>query len=570
MAFFKIHPAIGIARVGNSPQSFIGPEMEGAIFRKFMNELQFKDKDGKILKQAARFRIWEYDDRGNPVREINLAHPDVEYIIWSVHLANKKAAFHRFDGQKGFSNSFTGENPPLRNKWTDDWRSFFMREFLIADLGPRKLRIDKSNRGKWGREIPIKLTSAFIPIDDFGSMRADPEGRLIVFGGEGRAEPIIKGKPLNSAFNNDYWIDDIADGPVKAWIKFKGKPRKKIEHPAWIIVGPPDFAPTIPNVVSLYDTLVDMAVRGQKHPNNKSRRPLGLIGPGQGIYDTSKDLRWIKQLHALWWNVKKREKLKPSFTRDIFPILYAGLMSNWVTGMFPDSAGDFPFHDDMNKWKKLSDNGPGPKQLRKDIFKKLRDPWGVLTKGNMPYLAGDNGMGSHLTLTKVQFFMMHQWSKGEFIDDWKKVPLFSKAITPDGLDKAALQNCVGGAFYPGIEVSWLIRINELFSELFRVDHSAHLPGNSSMKIGPGFFTQQMAVPWQTDFLDCHQRWWPGQRPGTVKEVKSKKPVQWDRGLSRNEFAEKGKWEKLGFVVNEIDEYVEKWGPPVRTTTTPAP
>ena len=30
-------------------------------------------------------------------------------------------------------------------------------------------------------------------------------------------------------------------------------------------------------------------------------------------------------------------------------------------------------------------------------------------------------------------------------------------MTPEGLDRAALENSVGGPFYPGIEVSWLVR-----------------------------------------------------------------------------------------------------------------
>ena len=35
------------------------------------------------------------------------------------------------------------------------------------------------------------------------------------------------------------------------------------------------------------------------------------------------------------------------------------------------------------------------------------------------------------------------------------------------LDRAAAENAVGGPFYPGIDVSWLIRARELYAEPFR-------------------------------------------------------------------------------------------------------
>ena len=63
-----VHPAIGIARVGNSADSFFfGPELPGAIP---VAPDGFKDATGAIARQAARFRIYGYDAAGNVVREI--------------------------------------------------------------------------------------------------------------------------------------------------------------------------------------------------------------------------------------------------------------------------------------------------------------------------------------------------------------------------------------------------------------------------------------------------------------------------------------------------------------------
>ena len=56
---YKIHPAIGIARLGNSPDFFIGPELLNA-------ELDppggFKDNQCRVKRQAARFRIFAHHD----------------------------------------------------------------------------------------------------------------------------------------------------------------------------------------------------------------------------------------------------------------------------------------------------------------------------------------------------------------------------------------------------------------------------------------------------------------------------------------------------------------------------
>jgi hypothetical protein len=53
---YVIYPGIGIARVGNAPDDyFIGPESPGQIPAP---EGGFKDAEGRMKRQAARFRIY--------------------------------------------------------------------------------------------------------------------------------------------------------------------------------------------------------------------------------------------------------------------------------------------------------------------------------------------------------------------------------------------------------------------------------------------------------------------------------------------------------------------------------
>jgi len=59
---YKIHPAIGIARVGNSPDEFfIGPEKIGQPPDPAGG---FKDAQCRVKRQAARFRIFAHHDDG--------------------------------------------------------------------------------------------------------------------------------------------------------------------------------------------------------------------------------------------------------------------------------------------------------------------------------------------------------------------------------------------------------------------------------------------------------------------------------------------------------------------------
>src|SRR5947208_10497331 len=99
---YKIHPAIGIARLGNSTEHFVGPEVPGVPARPD-GDGKFRDANGRIKRQAARYRIYEYDDAQPAAepKEVTVHSADVQQIEWTVHLANKKAAWFEFAGPVG-------------------------------------------------------------------------------------------------------------------------------------------------------------------------------------------------------------------------------------------------------------------------------------------------------------------------------------------------------------------------------------------------------------------------------------------------------------------------------------
>src|SRR5439155_4855772 len=111
---------------------------------------------------------------------------------------------------------------------------------------------------------------------------------------------------------------------------------------------------------------------------------------------------------------------------------------------------------------------------------------------------------------RTQYALLGQWASGNFEpgDGPPPRPTATTPITPEGLDRAVLENCVGGPFFPGIEVSWTVRNKAIYAEPFRVESGVRLAagdpavGMDDVVTGPGFFTQQMALPWQADFRDC--------------------------------------------------------------------
>ena len=95
---------------------------------------------------------------------------------------------------------------------------------------------------------------------------------------------------------------------------------------------------------------------------------------------------------------------------------------------------------------------------RRRIFQALRDPQGG--GGTMPKLPDDTDPTTPgVSLTPVQYRRMERWSEGTFEADWpgsepEPIPLDMVPVAerPHALDRAALEACVGGGFFPGIEV----------------------------------------------------------------------------------------------------------------------
>jgi hypothetical protein len=521
--------------------------------------------------------------------QVTLDTAGIMDITWTVHLANRKASFFEFQGQRGASDNYEALERAFRNADNRHKRGIrrnadvkqHRAEKLEIDPGPRSTSTSRGQRG-----VGFLNQKTHIPIKTLGELRTDSAGRLLVIGGAGKSDysrtlplpPLPNGDKRNRGdiwnyANNDTWFDDTSDGPVSAAITYRrsdgGSETVKAES-AWVLVGPPDFAPSIGNVVTLYDTLWDLAVRELAIPATHS------------LYDRGAPLGHLRELNLEYGDTRNLRRVKPSYTSEIYPILQRAFSMRWVHKPLND-PGALEHHVRVADFAKLGAI-PGSATLRKSIFHRLRDPNSSEFRPlAMPQSFGDNydlrdrGVASgYLSLTQTQYALMKQWADGNFVADWQGPPPRQEreVITPEGLDRAALENCVGGAFYPGIEASWLIRKKEIFSEPFRIRRGAKL---GSLTVEAGFFSQQMALPWQADFYECareeldknkkspiYHAWWPGQRPDDVfLGPQSKKMEDWARGIE-NDLDNVDCWSTRGFVRERDGGFYETEGPKAHT------
>jgi hypothetical protein len=568
---YRIHPAIGVARVGNAPSStyYIGPEVPGLPpLGDAPGTTAPPYKVGGLIKpQAVRFRIFEYqwiDGVLTPVREVTLDTPGVRGISWSAHLANKKAAFHRFVGPLGEKEAPAG----LRNATVTDRRSleidFGARTIAGRSLGPVEFRAGTSGNPS-GEACPLNASGQPV-IDYLGELRTDDEGRLIVLGGKGRAASNISpAAPLPSYANNSNWFDDVSDGPVTAVVTIDDGHGGSIDVPvdqaggAWILVGPPDFAPGIYAAVTLYDILYDMAVRELPIPEDNALYnaggPLYRLGQLAGDYQATGPVEF--------------PNFVPIYEEDIQYMFTRGYEYRWVTGLITNKHGSLISPT-------LANPSPQYARTREAFFASMRSPAGVeKTSGSMPRQLGDDPYNGNapddvrrLAITRTQYGLLRKWMAGQFVSD-PPAPQ-QVVITPHGLDKAQLECASGGAFFPGIEVGWQIRNAALFIEPFRLDLNATSQyWGETQPIGPGHFSRQMALPWHADFTDCANEgqyvWWPSQRPDDVfTSADAPKPVDWARPdktfvYGKNEVAHEDMvevWYKFGFVVQQGAAFIE--------------
>jgi hypothetical protein len=576
---YRVHPAIGIARVGNSEEYYIGPETAAGLplpgqpdnpargglpinpaTDATITSKDLRDADGGFKRQAARFRIFQYPNQ-NPGTyptgqgtEIQIGSTvngrTVTDIIWTVHVANKKANTYVLvedPPTAGIAAYENGNLPPLRNASIEngDPNNPARITMLTIDPGPRTIsgtdtgsvKFDTATTasiyqagtgivqlGNYPKSFPDDSFSNLYcptgPIDTLGELRTDKQGHLLVLGGYGRACGWDVTPPyLNDDVNNDNWFDDASDGPVSAVLVLDDGSVQAVDAGAWVTATDPSYAPQTLNIVSLWDDMYDAWVR------NLALAPALY---SQGNFQTS---------------------YQPPFPDQLMPIFQSVSLQQWNINL---NDGGIYAHTQVG----LINAATVPSQsFINPITAYIRNPndssqWS-LGPPLMPGSLGDSNQ-DFLVLSKTQYFFLQQWQNNNYTPDAGPV------LGPgEYLDKVVLQNCLGGRFSPGIDLTFIVRDPDLYikdwqtaSGPFRIkpaplDYNAVQKGVPLLSEGyvplhtgndgaePGDVSKFMAIPWHTDYNSCATHppidnpvagttlfWsWPAQRPVAVYPAK---------------------------------------------------
>jgi hypothetical protein len=481
-----IYPPIGIARVGSSETEwFIGPEVPNPA-----PELPgfYRDAQKRLKRQAARFRIYGLNAKGEIVRELTPANAQID---WHVQLANTKSAWYGFQLALDIPEAASAPLTTLRNAAVTD-------RGALAITPSRKSVSGIDTRPKRFDDGSFVGKSVYL-----GEIFTDDKGRLIVLGGHGAAASYDGSRAITFA-NNEAWHDDVSDGPVNARVVYDGVELTVV--PSWVVVAPPNYGPNRKSVRTMWDLMRDVAIK------------------------------------AGWLPMPER----PSFTHDILPIFerLAGLQ--WVNAGFASGFGWKGMIDltSSHALERLSDAGGANRELRHAIAQQFRSyavdgkspkPW--------PWLYGDamnippvDSPRQNSALSDTQLAMLAQWACGNFIEDWQasrkgprsidEVPLADQG---DALTRAALEHCLADAFHPGCEMTWPVRSPTMYMQPFRFAHaiegwiapnlgevltsdSVTIPNGPLCGQQAGGITRWMAVPWHTDTASCRSGYDPSYDP----------------------------------------------------------
>ncbi|WP_109830043.1 LodA/GoxA family CTQ-dependent oxidase [Reichenbachiella versicolor] len=529
---YYIYPAIGIARVGNSESDFLlTPDLP---YLPVEPNFKYKDDEGKVKPHAARFRIYEVDDKGKVLQEV-VADKSTE-INWRVHLANRKSINYTF--QNAMDLGKLSKDCPLRNPHITDLEE--RKTKLLLDPGTRFIQgISRDQSNAEVDEDFVFGSAKFYEGTSYqqdvylGQLRTDEKGRLLVLGGRGKSAS-FDGKPAITFANNNGWHDDVSDGTVRATLTINGT---QVEaEPAMVAVTPPNFAPGIEGTVTMLDVVEDLFEKEK------------LINPVTEV----------------------------DFYRDLYPIFKSLVDNQAVNSGFyfafgENSPGDFTSKDLLQKISSNSEENKAVREFifkqfrpsvavtnqnREDLLKKLAKERDIENKGlalelgsianeailssqqeiqadQLPPFYGDaygdyyDNPLANLSLTDRQYEMLERWSIGDFVtgEPSKTTSLEDLDLQdqPKSLSKGQLAQCLGGPFHPGIELTWFLRLASMWNtaDTFDPMRLNILAENEKVRdfygkiltpevalaemfnaSGPGTLTRFMGVPWQTDEASC--------------------------------------------------------------------
>jgi hypothetical protein len=606
---FRIYPSIGIARMGNGParkdQVIFSPEIPWDNL--FDDDQEYRTKAGALKKQAQRFYIYECDSKGKPVRMISPAEYDID---WSVEVANKKPFWYDFNNSLDLSVMANNQNlsPTFFDKEIAPAVGAKRRNPNVLDMGeqhkgghdyrkelvnsPPKVSVSADHKrqvikGKFpytpGKKLSLLADSlkAKVKQVNLGTAEYD-QGTLIYYPADGISAS-LNPSDLNTDFaDNSNWYDDICDGRITAKIKDKKTGKSydlaDSQSAAWVASAPPDYAPQIQPISTMYDLVCGAA-------NDTYNPELSLVFP------------MMYRLYRMQW-VNLGDFLAPSFRETMDKLA---------------KEDNFKYIYDKGNTKKEQLKA---KTIRKKIFDLFRNPiynydnepiipskdmTNITNRGNgkeklkLPYYPGDGidypgSPAQWFAIPPMLYKELENWKDGKFstpstfdFKDMDEMGAFYRKRMVDTaknekkrpllMTRAVLETLYGGGFHPGVELTWPMRHNQIYAEnemiypwlsshkrykygffglrevrinsaskkeqekIFYNDFGFQMDADNikaSMKKGadhwlwkitPGDLTKWMGIPWQSDAGSCQAvfvekqypipSWWAANLPVQV-------------------------------------------------------
>jgi len=591
----KIYPSIGITRMGNGPaeksEVIFSPEVPWANL--FETDKEYHTANGALKKQAQRFYIYECDDKGFPIRKIDTQKAKIE---WTVEVANKKPFWYDFNNSldlsvktdnENLSPNFYAEkiapgistsrrNPNVLNEKNGGGEN--IRKELVNSPEPVTVS-SKNTKQEIGGQFPFPLhpeakskIAVAMNMDtknvNLGTAEYD-EGTLIFYPADG-ISAALNPSDLNTDFaDNSNWYDDICDGRITAKVTIDGHSYElnDAHSAAWVASAPPDYAPQIQPISTMYDLICGAA-------NENSTTDFSLIFPT------------LYRLYRMQW-VNVSDFLAPSF-REV------------IDQLKPE------------EFKCLFDSSDKAQPIRNKIFNLFRNP--AYNYTNEPIIPSINttditnigggtedikypsypGDGINYPGSPAQWFaippilykQLKSWRDGNFdsldndFSSMDEIGLYYQNIYTEAskdesksallMTRAVLETLYGGGFHPGVELTWPMRHNEMYAEndlkFSKVSDKASLFGLREIRIAsatkeeqkeifyndfgfqmdsdnvkasldtsktenwlwkatPGDLTKWMGIPWQSDAGSCQKvfldtqypipAWWAANLPVDV-------------------------------------------------------
>lgn len=330
----RIHPGIGLARLGDSDEYFIGPEAPdvvvdpGGANGPGPKGGSYRDGQHRLKRQAQRYRVYAYDENNQVIEELTSQSGLVQSLQWRVHVRNMKAANYAFQGAYLF-------NPDkLRNPSIQPGKKPIERTQLIIDPGVHTIRSGQSGavvmkgdiftgvekgtlpgqlryEGFTPRDISKEVEVSYKPAKDIelGQLRLDSQDRLLFVPAAGKGECVTTPKvalsnpsefvnppngpengenPLTNQFayfNVPGWWDDTCGGEIDVTVNLKdgtvlstrdnvkSASDDGVRNPhagAWIITAPPKFSPYMYHVVSIADRVYEAFPEAYPYASQKT------------------------------------------------------------------------------------------------------------------------------------------------------------------------------------------------------------------------------------------------------------------------------------------------------------